>query len=124
MKKNEQEQLLDCPFCGVTEDDDCTHAVPYGEPGLLLHKVVCTCGASVEGLLSEAEAIAAWNARARPDASDVERDIRIAIWNGARWQGSTDEVAQSLIRKVMDEPTMKRALAALNPSPVQEEERG
>lgn len=61
--------------------------------------------------------------QARPDTSDVERDIRIAIWNGGRWQGSTDEVAQSLVRKVMDEPTMRRALAALNPSPAQEEGR-
>lgn len=44
----------------------------------------------------------------------VERDIRIAIWNAGKWQGKPDEVAQSLIRKAMAEPTMIRALSALS----------
>lgn len=47
------------------------------------------------------------------DREELERDIRISIWNGAKWQGSPDEVAQSLIRKVMDEPCMVRALDRL-----------
>lgn len=46
---------------------------------------------------------------------DVERDIRLAIWNAGKWQGKSDEVAQSLIRKAMSEPTMIRAIAALAP---------
>ena len=44
----------------------------------------------------------------------IERDIRIAIWNAGKWQGKPDEVAQSLIRKAMVEPTMIRALSALS----------
>jgi hypothetical protein len=42
----------------------------------------------------------------------IERDIRIAIWNAGKWQGKPDEVAHSLIRKAMAEPTMIRALDA------------
>jgi hypothetical protein len=76
-----------------------------------------------------AEAIAAWNRRTRPEplagsgvaGEEVERDIRISIWNGAKWQGSPDAVAQSLIRKIMDEPTMQRALSALRAHPAPEQ---
>lgn len=49
---------------------------------------------------------------------EIERDIRIAIWNAAKWQGKPDEVASSLIRKVMDEPTMMRALDRLAALPI------
>lgn len=48
------------------------------------------------------------------DEGLIERDIRIAVWNACRWQGMTQEVAQSFIRHLFaDEPCMKRALSAL-----------
>ena len=46
-------------------------------------------------------------------AQDIERDIRIAIWNACRWQGMPQEVAQSFIGRAMDEPTMTRAISTI-----------
>jgi len=50
-------------------------------------------------------------ALAEERALEIERDIRIALWNTGRWQGRTQEVAQSFIQHAMEEPTMKRAMA-------------
>ena len=50
-------------------------------------------------------------ALAEERALDIERDIRIALWNTGCWQGKPQEVAQSFIRHAMEEPTTKRAMA-------------
>lgn len=47
------------------------------------------------------------------EAGEIERCIRIAIWNTACWQGMPQEVAQSFIRHAMEEPTMVKALASI-----------
>lgn len=47
------------------------------------------------------------------EARDFDRLIGIAVWNAAKWQGSPDEVARSLVRRVKTEPVFGRALAAL-----------
>jgi hypothetical protein len=46
-------------------------------------------------------------------AVDIERDIRIALWNTGCWQGKPQEIAQSFIQHAMEEPTMKRALGRI-----------
>lgn len=48
-----------------------------------------------------------------PVAIDIERDIRIAIWNACCWQGKPQAVAQSFIGRVMEESTMTRAIARI-----------
>ncbi len=59
---------------------------------------------------------------------NIERDIRIAIWNTCCWQGKPQAVAQSFIQHAMDEPCMKNALTAIAAveatlRPVEAEER-
>lgn len=51
---------------------------------------------------------------------DVERYIRIAIWNAGMNGGMGQDLSQAFIRRAMAEPTMIHALAALaaSPSPV------
>ncbi|QPQ55555.1 hypothetical protein IC614_02840 [Allosphingosinicella flava] len=52
---------------------------------------------------------------------DIERDIRIAIWNAAMNGGMGQDLSQAFIRRAMAEPTMVRALAALtNTAPLVE----
>lgn len=46
---------------------------------------------------------------------DIERDIRIAIWNAAMNGGMGQDLSLAFIRRAMDEVTMKRALASLSP---------
>lgn len=55
-------------------------------------------------------------------ADEVERDIRIAIWNACKWQGTRpNDVIYSLIERAIAEPTMQRAITALrSPSPTRE----
>lgn len=48
-----------------------------------------------------------------PVAIEIERDIRIAIWNACCWQGKPQAIAQSFIGKAMEEPTMAHALARI-----------
>jgi hypothetical protein len=69
--------------------------------------------------------------RAQPDPAmveEIERDIRIAVWNTCRWQGKPQEVAQSFIQHLFaDEPCMTRAIAALSKpstSPATPEKQG
>jgi hypothetical protein len=51
---------------------------------------------------------------------DIERDIRIAIWNAGMNGGMGQDLSQAFIVRAMAEPTMTRALDALaaSPSPV------
>jgi hypothetical protein len=44
----------------------------------------------------------------------IEGDVRIAIWNAGMLGGMGQNLTLAFIRRAMDEPTMKRALAALN----------
>jgi hypothetical protein len=57
----------------------------------------------VEALRTPVEAV--------PD--DVERGIRIAIWNACKWQGKPDDVIYSLINRAMAEPAMRAALSSI-----------
>lgn len=50
-------------------------------------------------------------------ADDVERDIRIAIWNAGMNGGMGQDLSQAFIGRAMAEPTMIRAPAALAASP-------
>ena len=50
--------------------------------------------------------------RDREMVEEVERDIRVAIWNAGMNGGMGQELTQAFIRRAMDEPCMKRALAA------------
>lgn len=56
---------------------------------------------------------------AKPDGDDIERDVRIAIWNAGMKGGMGQDLSQAFIVRAMAEPTMVRALAALqSPPPV------
>lgn len=121
------EALLPCPFCGAS-GDQLVRAFTRATDTLAFWSVECKgCGVAVADDESQEHADGSWNTRQHvlsspaPDEEarqDIERDIRTAIWNAGKWQGKPDEVAQSLIRKAMEEPTMQRALAALStPAP-------
>jgi hypothetical protein len=103
---NNQEPSLDprCVKCGKRRSD---HNF-FGEFGYLCHNGSNTFLAETPKASKQAE-------RPLPEevALDIERDIRISIWNAGKWQGKPDEVAQSLIRKAMAEPPMVRALALI-----------
>lgn len=57
------------------------------------------------------------------EAIDIERDIRIAIWNAGMNGGMGQGLTQAFIRRAMDEPTMKRALDAITAAERRGEER-
>jgi len=50
---------------------------------------------------------------AKPDRDDIERDVRIAIWNAGMKGGMGQDLSQAFIGRAMAEPTMIRALCAL-----------
>ena len=56
---------------------------------------------------------------AKPGRDDIERDVRIAIWNAAMKGGMGQDLSQAFIVRAMAEPMMVRALAGLqSPPPV------
>jgi len=56
---------------------------------------------------------------AKPNRDDIECDVRIAIWNAGMKGGMGQNLSQAFIVRAMAEPTMIRALAALqSPPPV------
>lgn len=63
--------------------------------------------------------VALQSEHAKPDRDDIERDVRIAIWNAGMKGGMGQNLSQAFIVRAMAEPTMVRALAALqSPPPV------
>ncbi len=52
------------------------------------------------------------------EAEEVERDIRIAIWNAGMAGGMGQDLTQAFIRRAMAEPMMARALSALAVKPI------
>lgn len=124
MIKNEPlEQLLPCPFCGSHEIAT-TWARMTDE--LQFYGVCCgTCMAEIDSKSSALEAIAAWNTRvqARPDARDVERIIaKLRALSEKQRSQRGDYLYKGRADPEIDEAA--DYLAALNPSPVQEEENG
>ena len=78
MTDNRTTELLPCPFCGGEASKRLFYGARYG--------VYCDeCDARVGGLfLTEAEAIAAWNARAERGTLTAEQ-VRKAIFNGSSY---------------------------------------
>jgi len=77
-------ELLSCPFCG---EGDYLLVAQVRTSGMQWWAVECGCHAYGGAGNTEADAVAAWNTRARTfGEGDVER-VASAIWPLAEWDG-------------------------------------
>lgn len=119
------DELKSCPFCGG-EGAVAERSNPMSKWKWSVDCASSTCGASGPVEATKFAAITAWNTRPTPSASEdkvavsdealveeMERDIRIAIWNAGMTGGMGQELTQAFIKRAMSDPSMLRAIRSL-----------